>query len=50
MRRLARQLFTLCSAMSLLLFVAVCVLWARSYPSTKSIFIATSSNRTPTTG
>jgi hypothetical protein len=31
MRRLARHLFTLCSAMSLLLCVAACVLWVRSY-------------------
>src|SRR5687768_14703719 len=31
MRRLARRLFTLCSALSLLLCVAVCVLWVRSY-------------------
>ena len=31
MRRLARRLFTLCSFASLLLCVAVCVLWARSY-------------------
>src|SRR5688500_108199 len=31
MRRPARRLFTLCSAVSLLLCVAVCVLWARSY-------------------
>jgi hypothetical protein len=31
MRRTARRLFTLCSAASLLLCVAVCVLWARSY-------------------
>src|SRR5688500_11844913 len=30
MRRLARWLFTLCSVMSLLLFVAVCALWERS--------------------
>src|SRR5687768_702477 len=30
MRRLARRLFTLCSALSLLLSVAVCVLWVRS--------------------
>ena len=30
MRRLARRLFTLCSAVSLLLCVAVCVLWVRS--------------------
>ena len=31
MRRPARRLFTLCSAASLLLCVAVCVLWARSH-------------------
>jgi hypothetical protein len=31
MRRLARHPFTLCSAVSLLLCVAVCVLWVRSY-------------------
>ena len=31
MRRLARRLFTLCSALSLLLCVGVCVLWVRSY-------------------
>ena len=31
MRRLARHLFTFCSAASLVLLVAVCVLWARSY-------------------
>jgi hypothetical protein len=31
MRRLARRLFTLCSAASLLLCVGMCVLWARSY-------------------
>jgi hypothetical protein len=30
-RRLARHLFTLCSAASLLLCVAVCALWVRSY-------------------
>jgi hypothetical protein len=30
-RRFARHLFTLCSAVSLLLCVAVCVLWVRSY-------------------
>jgi hypothetical protein len=33
MRRLARQLFTLFSATSLLLCVAVCALWGRSYPA-----------------
>src|SRR5678815_1226881 len=31
MRRLARQLFALCSAASLVLSVAACVLWVRSY-------------------
>lgn len=31
MRRLARHLFTLCSALSLLLCVAVMVMWVRSY-------------------
>jgi hypothetical protein len=31
MRRLARHLFTLCAAISLLVGVAVCVLWKRSY-------------------
>src|SRR5688500_10563560 len=31
MRRVARHLFTLCSAVSLVLCVAVCVLWVRSY-------------------
>src|SRR5438045_1290308 len=31
MRRLARHLLTFCSAASLLLCVAVCVLWVRSY-------------------
>jgi hypothetical protein len=31
MRRVARHLFTFCSAVSLLLCVATCVLWARSY-------------------
>jgi hypothetical protein len=31
MRRLGQRLFTLCSAVSLLLCVALCMLWARSY-------------------
>ena len=31
MRRLPRRLFTLCSALSLLLCVAVCALWVRSH-------------------
>jgi len=35
MRRLARHLFTLCSAASLLLCAAVCVLWVRSYFATE---------------
>jgi hypothetical protein len=34
MRRLTRHLFTLCSAVSLLLCVAACVLWVRSYFAT----------------
>jgi hypothetical protein len=33
MRRLARHLFTFCSAVSLLLCVGACVLWVRSYRS-----------------
>ena len=33
MRRLARHLFTFCSAVSLLLCVAVCLLWAATYLS-----------------
>jgi hypothetical protein len=37
MRRRARHLFTLCSATSLLLCVAVCVLWARSYWAEEAI-------------
>jgi len=31
MRRLVRHCFTLCSALSLLLCIAICVLWVRSY-------------------
>jgi hypothetical protein len=31
MRRVVRHLFTLCAALSLLLFAAVCVLWVRSH-------------------
>ena len=31
MKRLARQLFTFCALLSLLLCVAACVLWVRSY-------------------
>ena len=37
MRRLARRLFTLCSAVSLLLCAAVCVLWVRSYATTDHV-------------
>ena len=40
MRRLARHLFTLCSAVSLLLCVAACVLWLRSYIGTCVAYIA----------
>ena len=39
MRRLARRLFTLCSAVSLLLCVAACVLWVRSYRATDSVML-----------
>jgi hypothetical protein len=44
MRRPARHLFTLCSAASLLLCLAVCVLWVRSYFSEDSVIAA---DRTP---
>jgi hypothetical protein len=37
MRRLARHLFTLCAAASLLLCLSVCALWARSYGMTDQI-------------
>jgi hypothetical protein len=37
MRRLARPLFALCSAVSLLLCVAVCVLWAHSNHASDSV-------------
>jgi hypothetical protein len=37
MRRLTRYLFTLCAAVSLLLFVAACVLWVRSHSHAESI-------------
>jgi hypothetical protein len=37
MRRLVRHLFTLCSALSLLLCLAICVLWVRSYRMTEQI-------------
>jgi hypothetical protein len=37
MRRIGRHFFTLCSAVSLLLLVTVCVLWARSYTSTDQL-------------
>jgi hypothetical protein len=43
MRRLARRLFTLCSAVSLLIFVGLMVLWIRSYFVTDRI--ATCSSR-----
>jgi hypothetical protein len=38
MRRLARQLITLCSAASLLMCVAMCVLWALSYRVRDELF------------
>ena len=38
MRRLARLLFTLCSAASLLLCVAVCVLWVRSHRTETELY------------
>jgi hypothetical protein len=41
MRRLARHLFALCSAVSLLLCVAVCVLWVRSQWSIERVVYAT---------
>ena len=37
MGRLARWLFTLCSAASLVLCVAVCVLWVRTYKTAESL-------------
>jgi hypothetical protein len=39
MRRLARHLFTFCSAVSLLLCVGMCVLWVRSYWRTDIAFV-----------
>jgi hypothetical protein len=39
MRRLTRYLFTLCAAVSLLLCVAVCVLWVRSSWSADQLWI-----------
>ena len=38
MRRFARRLFTLCSAVSLMLCVVVCVLWVRSYWVSEAVF------------
>jgi hypothetical protein len=40
MRRLARRLFTSCSAVSLLLCVAVCVLWVRSYRGADHLWLS----------
>jgi hypothetical protein len=37
MRRLARHLFTLCAALSMLLCIAICFLWARSYRMSEQI-------------
>ena len=39
MRRLARRLFTLCSAVSLLLCVAACALWARGYFAADAVHV-----------
>jgi hypothetical protein len=39
MRRLAHHLFTLCAAVSLLLCVAVCVLWVRSISRADQVWI-----------
>ena len=38
MRRLARRLFTLCTALSLLLCVAACLLWARGHWRREGVF------------
>jgi hypothetical protein len=38
MRRVARRLFMLCSVVSLLLWVASCVLWVRSYSASDHLF------------
>ena len=40
MRRLARRLFTLCSGASVVLFVAVCVLWVWSYRALLDLSLA----------
>src|SRR5687767_2128357 len=50
MRRLARRVFTLCSAVSLLLCVAVSVLWVRSYWTTDFVFRTTVDERGRATG
>jgi hypothetical protein len=42
MKRLARTLFTLCSTASLLLCVAACTLWVRSYHRLDAINLVTS--------
>ena len=41
MRRLARRLFTLCSAVSLLLCVAACVLWVRGTRAQDTVLFGT---------
>jgi hypothetical protein len=38
-KRLARRLFAICSAMSLVLCAAVCVLWVRSYLSEEFLMV-----------
>jgi hypothetical protein len=47
MRRLGRHLSTFCSAVSLLLFVSVCVLWVRSYIGMDIFFSPTGYAVTP---
>ena len=42
MKRFARHMFTLCSAVSLLLCASVCVLWVRSYRNTDALYWPTS--------
>ena len=41
MKRIGRHLFTTAAAVSLLLFVALCVLWARSYGRTDALYLQT---------
>ena len=45
MRRLAHQLFTLCSAVSLVLLATVCVLWVRSFSYSDNCWVHTGVHR-----